>query len=110
MTGRRKALLIGINYIGSKNALRGCINDAHNIFNYLTTYCGYRPEDIVMLTDDQREMVKIPLKENIIRAMQWLVKDAQPNDALFFITLVMVDRQRIWMAMKKMEWMTLSTL
>ena len=84
MTGRRKALLIGINYIGSKNALRGCINDAHNIFNYLTTYCGYRPEDIVMLTDDQREMVKIPLKENIIRAMQWLVKDAQPNDALFF--------------------------
>lgn len=25
--GKKKALLIGINYIGSKNALRGCINE-----------------------------------------------------------------------------------
>ncbi|KAK8870051.1 hypothetical protein IAR55_000621 [Kwoniella newhampshirensis] len=28
--GRRKALLIGINYIGTANALNGCINDARN--------------------------------------------------------------------------------
>lgn len=83
-TGRRKALLIGINYIGTKNQLRGCINDAHNMFNFLTTRYGYRADDIVMLTDDQQDTVRLPLRANIIRAMQWLVKDAQPNDSLFF--------------------------
>ncbi|CCC68261.1 hypothetical protein NCAS_0B01770 [Naumovozyma castellii] len=83
-TGKRKALLIGINYIGSQNALRGCINDAHNIFNFLSTRYGYSTDDIVILTDDQTDMVRVPTRANIIRAMQWLVRDAQPNDSLFF--------------------------
>lgn len=83
-TGRRKALIIGINYFGSKNELRGCINDAHNIFNFLTTRYGYSADDIVILTDDQQNMVSVPTKANMIRAMRWLVKDAQPNDSLFF--------------------------
>ncbi|KAG7920269.1 hypothetical protein KL934_000950 [Ogataea polymorpha] len=83
-TGRKKALLVGINYIGTSNALRGCINDVHNMFNFLTQTQGYKAEDIVMLTDDQRELVKVPTKANMIRAMQWLVKDARPGDSLFF--------------------------
>ncbi|CCD24979.1 Ca(2+)-dependent cysteine protease MCA1 NDAI_0E01630 [Naumovozyma dairenensis CBS 421] len=83
-TGKRKALIIGINYIGSSNALRGCINDAHNIFNFLSQRYGYSPQDIVILTDDQQDPVRQPTKANIIRAMQWLVRDAQPNDSLFF--------------------------
>lgn len=82
-TGRRKALIIGINYIGSKNQLRGCINDAHNIFNFLTNGYGYSSDDIVILTDDQNDLVRVPTRANMIRAMQWLVKDAQPNDSLF---------------------------
>ncbi|GAV50236.1 hypothetical protein ZYGR_0U00920 [Zygosaccharomyces rouxii] len=82
--GRRKALIVGINYIGSKNELRGCINDAHNMWNFLTSRYGYRPEDIVMLTDDQRDMVRIPTKANMLRAMHWLVNGAMPNDSLFF--------------------------
>lgn len=83
-TGRRKALIIGINYIGTQNELRGCINDAHNIFNFLTTKYGYASEDIVILTDDQTDLVRVPTRANMIRAMQWLVKDAQPDDSLFF--------------------------
>lgn len=82
--GKRKALIVGINYIGSKNELRGCINDAHNMWNFLTSRYGYRPEDIVMLTDDQRDMVRIPTKANMLRAMQWLVNGARANDSLFF--------------------------
>ena len=34
-SGRRKALLIGINYFGTANELRGCINDVHNMVNLL---------------------------------------------------------------------------
>ncbi|KAH9487448.1 Metacaspase-1B [Psilocybe cubensis] len=34
-TGRKKALCIGINYRGQPNELRGCINDAKNVRNFL---------------------------------------------------------------------------
>ncbi|KAJ5621552.1 hypothetical protein N7528_006335 [Penicillium herquei] len=82
-TGRRKALLIGINYFGQENALRGCINDVTNMSSFLNEKFGYRREDMVILTDDQKNPMSIPNKQNIIRAMQWLVKDAQPHDSLF---------------------------
>lgn len=82
--GRKKALLIGINYFGSKSELRGCINDVKNVSNFLVQNWGYKWEDMVILTDDQREQGKVPTKQNMIRAMQWLVKDARPNDSLVF--------------------------
>ncbi len=87
-TGQRKALLVGINYIGSQAALRGCINDVHNVSAFLVEHHGYKREDMVILTDDQQNPVMQPTKANILRAMQWLVANAQPNDALFCITLV----------------------
>lgn len=82
-TGKRKALLIGINYIGQQNELRGCINDTRNVSAFLTERYGYKREDMVILTDDQANPVLQPTKQNMLRAMRWLVEDAQPNDALF---------------------------
>jgi hypothetical protein len=82
-TGRRRALLIGINYFGQKGELRGCINDVKNLSAYLIENHGYKREDMVTLTDDQQNPVMQPTKANIVRAMQWLVGGAQPNDALF---------------------------
>lgn len=38
---------------------------------------------MVILTDDQSNPAMIPTRENMIRAMGWLVSNAQPNDALF---------------------------
>ncbi|KAL1874210.1 hypothetical protein VTK73DRAFT_537 [Phialemonium thermophilum] len=82
-TGRRRALLIGINYFGQEAELRGCINDVRNVSTFLIERYGYRPEDMVRLTDDQTNPVMVPTKTNILRALQWLVTDAQPNDSLF---------------------------
>ncbi|KYK57980.1 metacaspase CasA [Drechmeria coniospora] len=82
-TGKRKALLIGINYFRQEGELRGCINDVHNVSNFLCEKHNYKREDMVILTDDAQNPVMQPTKANIIRAMAWLVKDAQPNDALF---------------------------
>ena len=82
-TGKRKALLIGINYFGQDGELRGCINDVHNVSAFLVERYGYKREDMVILTDDQQNPVMQPTKANIIRAMGWLVSNAQPNDALF---------------------------
>ncbi|GAB7357295.1 hypothetical protein MBLNU459_g8262t1 [Dothideomycetes sp. NU459] len=83
-TGRRKALLIGINYFGQRGQLRGCINDVKNMSSYLNEHFGYKREDMVILTDDQQNPLSQPTKQNILRAMHWLVKDARPNDSLFF--------------------------
>lgn len=82
-SGARKALLIGINYIGQKNELRGCINDVKNLSAFLTERYGYRHEDMVILTDDQSDPIRQPTKANIIRAMGWLAQGARPNDSLF---------------------------
>jgi len=51
---------------------------------YLNGNFGYAREDMVILTDDQQNAMSQPTKQNIIRAMHWLVKDAKPNDSLFF--------------------------
>lgn len=83
-SGKKKALLVGINYIGTLNQLRGCINDVKNMSLFLNRHFGYSYDDMVILTDDQREMARIPTKQNIYRAMQWLVRDARPNDSLVF--------------------------
>ncbi|ROW01787.1 hypothetical protein VPNG_07826 [Cytospora leucostoma] len=82
--GRRKALLVGINYFGQRGQLRGCINDVRNMSQYLAEQFGYKREDMVILTDDQQNPMSQPTKQNILRAMHWLVKDARPNDSLFF--------------------------
>ncbi|PSR90849.1 peptidase C14, caspase domain-containing protein [Coniella lustricola] len=82
-SGRRKGLLIGINYFGQRGQLRGCINDVRNMSAYLVEHFGYKREDMVILTDDQQNPMSQPTKQNILRAMHWLVKDARPNDSLF---------------------------
>ena len=82
-SGNRKALLIGINYTGSSAQLKGCINDVENVKLFLLSH-GYSEENMVILTDDQTNPRAIPTKQNMLDAMRWLVKDASPNDALFF--------------------------
>lgn len=82
-SGRKKALLVGINYFGTKNELRGPINDVNNVEKFLLN-SGFSSDNIVKLTDDQRVQRAIPTRQNILDAIQWLVKDAKPNDSLFF--------------------------
>ena len=82
MQGKRKALLIGINYFGTKAELRGCINDVHNVQRFLMQRAGYKAEDMVILTDDARDPRSIPTRQNITAAMHWLVSGARSGDAL----------------------------
>ncbi|KAF9201735.1 Ca(2+)-dependent cysteine protease [Haplosporangium sp. Z 27] len=82
--GRKRALFIGINYFGQRNELRGCINDTRNIKAFIIRQYGFREEDTISLTDDQKDPTRIPTKANILAAMQWLVRDARPNDSFFF--------------------------
>lgn len=80
--GQRKAVTVGINYIGSEYQLAGCINDSDTLIELLTEDLGYSVSDIRQLRDDHPQ--RMPTRKNILAAMNWLVKNAQPGDHLFF--------------------------
>lgn len=76
---RYRAVLIGINYPGSRHPLRGCINDVMAIKEVLTTQFGFNnPNEIRVLLDAQATTA------NIISHLEWLVAGATPGDVLFF--------------------------
>lgn len=60
------ALLIGINYNGSRSQLNGCINDVTNVKKLLIEEYGYINDNINMMTDNTN--VK-PTRDNIIMAL-----------------------------------------
>jgi hypothetical protein len=81
---KKAALLIGINYVGTASALRGCINDVRNVKTVLTNSYGFLENDILVLTDDQRGD-KRPTAANIVKAINWLVrKNREGYDSLWF--------------------------
>jgi len=85
-SGRRKALLIGINYRGSKRELRGCVPDVNRFKKLITNVYGFpdHPNAMTILCDDTSDPRTMPTKRNILLAIDWLVKDARRGDALFF--------------------------
>ncbi|KAF8629014.1 hypothetical protein AX17_005870 [Amanita inopinata Kibby_2008] len=81
--GRKKALCIGVNYVGQRKPLRGCVNDAKRVRKYLMEEQGFQRENIIILADVGNASGK-PTKKNILRCMRWLAKDAKKGDSLFF--------------------------
>jgi|UniRef100_A0A6C0IUU3 hypothetical protein len=76
----RSALLIGINYIGTGNALAGCINDVKSMQELLSSI-GYQ---CTVMTDElPRTSTLFPNRANILSEMNSFVRRASPNDKLF---------------------------
>ncbi|KAJ3526668.1 hypothetical protein NMY22_g10076 [Coprinellus aureogranulatus] len=82
-SGRKRAVCIGINYVGQKHELKGCANDARNIREFLIKQYHFPPSEILMLTDDDRHN-RMPTRDEMFKAMAWLVQDAKQDDSLFF--------------------------
>jgi metacaspase-1 len=74
----KKALLIGINYIGTESELYGCINDVANVQKFLMEECGYT--DITIMTEKSGLR---PTKENILKEMEKLVANTAPGSYRF---------------------------
>lgn len=81
---KAKALLVGINYFGTRGQLHGCNDDVRNMYEYFIQVFGFAKEDMIILTEDQNSPHSQPTKSNIIQALQWLVKGAQSKDWLYF--------------------------
>lgn len=75
----KKALLVGINYIGTPYELRGCINDIKNMRTFLKNSKEYT--DFIMLSDDQDNK---PTKVNIMTSLKNMIAGAVKGDEFFF--------------------------
>lgn len=82
MVGRRKALLIGINYRSQPQPLQGCESDVQNMTAFLISR-GYStdPRDMVVMTETRGPGPYYPTGHNILAAMDWLV--SEPGCFLF---------------------------
>ncbi|EOA34522.1 hypothetical protein CARUB_v10022065mg [Capsella rubella] len=78
----KKALLIGINYVGTKAELRGCVNDVRRMHISLVERYGFSEKNIKMLIDTDSSSIK-PTGKNIRQALLDLVEPAKPGDVLF---------------------------
>ena len=75
----RRALLIGINYLGTPSQLNGCINDINNVGSYLFNTRKYN--SFIVLTDYTRFK---PTKANILQAFNALFTNVRAGDELWF--------------------------
>ena len=80
---KKKALLIGINYQGTPNALNGCENDVFNIKKILTSKLGYSDKNITVMTE--KRGIK-PTKKNILNQISKLINSAikEETDEIWF--------------------------
>src|SRR5258706_2340165 len=76
----KRALLIGINYIGTPSELNGCIIDVKNIKKLLMSNFKYLEQNIVMMTDD---VMPFPTKQNMLNEINKIVALTKPGDVLF---------------------------
>lgn len=84
LTGRRRSLLIGINYHGQPVELQGCTN-ALAALRPVLAQLGFADdlEQMRVLADDGRAAE--PTRENMTDALRWLVEGVQCGDALFLM-------------------------
>jgi hypothetical protein len=80
-SGRRRALLIGINYVGQEGALTACHNDVNNLREFLTEVYGFKEGEMLILMDDGKHHP--PTRRNIEDAMIRLTRYSQPGDVCF---------------------------
>jgi hypothetical protein len=76
--GRKRALLIGINYVGQQGELRGCHNDVETMGQYVATQ-GF--DDVKVLLDDG--ICESPTFDAIVSGFAWLTDGAAEGDSLF---------------------------
>eukprot|EP00977_Amphora_coffeiformis_P028903 scaffold37799_cov176-Amphora_coffeaeformis.AAC.7 len=80
-TGRRRAVLIGINYVGQQGQLSGCHNDVNNIKKYLIAAQGFKESEMLILMDDGRHHA--PTRKNIEDAFRRITEYSNAGDVVF---------------------------
>jgi hypothetical protein len=73
-----RALLVGINKYPSA-PLQGCVNDVEDMANFLVNHCGFKHDEIAVLTDERAT------RENIIDSLyDCIIEPSKIGDRMFF--------------------------
>lgn len=72
----KRALIVGCNYPGTRNQLRGCVNDANAMEVVLRDKYGF--------TEVKKLLDNAATTANMKAGLSWLVHGAQPGDVLVF--------------------------
>ena len=80
-SGAKRAVLIGINYVGQKGQLSGCHNDVKNIKGYLENALGFRDQDMLVLMDDGKHHA--PTRQNMFNAFKRIAEYSKAGDVVF---------------------------
>ena len=80
---KRLAVLVGCNYRNTPHELNGCINDVLAMRDVLVKRFGFDHNHIELLTDAPGSLV-MPTGANIKKALDQMLKKAEPGDVLFF--------------------------
>jgi hypothetical protein len=79
--GTKRAVLIGINYVGQEGQLSGCHNDVGNMKSFLMNVHGFPESNITILMDDGNHT--IPTRANILKAYENLAQSSRAGDTCF---------------------------
>ena len=77
---RKRGLVIGIDYLGTRNQLAGCINDASDVHRTIVEEYNY---DETLLMTDKTELK--PTRENICRALKWLCHEREEGEEVLYL-------------------------
>jgi len=88
----KRAVIVGCDYPGQLGSLRAGVADAQQWARFLTKRCGVAERDIRLLSDDpahyqikDRPDLAVSSRDNVLRALQWLVARSATGDQLFFV-------------------------
>lgn len=80
-SGTKRAVMIGINYVGQNGELAGCHNDVLNMKEYLMDVHEFEEDNMTVLMDDG--VHADPTRDNIMDAYAQVVNDSEPGDVVY---------------------------
>ena len=84
MPGSSKALLIGASYAGQKEALPGSLDAVKSLRTWLGE-SGFHGQHLVLTDENPADAAHLPTRDNIVRALGWLIQGAKSGDSLFLL-------------------------
>ncbi|BAF12184.1 metacaspase-1 [Oryza sativa Japonica Group] len=82
VSGKKRALLVGISYAATGYELKGTVNDVNCMSFLLRERFAFPADCILVLTQENGDPYRVPTRANLLAAMRWLVEGCSAGDSL----------------------------
>lgn len=82
----KRAILFGLNYPNTNNALQGCVEDVKAVKKYLISRCNFTEADVQLCADTDPALAQTCTRAGIIQKLQQLATDSYSRklDGVYF--------------------------